>query len=176
MAKRYCSFPKDPFGFRDWYESQFGDLCKTHDEAYALGYKTGGCKLCADFKFAYGIASRGHGTLAILSLIAVQAPWLWWKWGKNTCKAIIKRKESDMKQEKKPEMVSSTSDERTRNNVMRHEYKVLSDEEKAAMQAIKDDGLALHDFIDSLGESRELSIAKTKLEEAVMWTVKHITG
>ena len=72
--------------------------------------------------------------------------------------------------------VDSTSDQRTVNNVMRHAYRVLSDEEKAAMQKIKDDGLALHAFLDQLGASRELSIAKTKVEEAVMWTVKHITA
>lgn len=71
--------------------------------------------------------------------------------------------------------VNSTSDERTVNNTMRHAYRVLSDEEKAQMQAIKDKGLELHDLIDSIGGSRELSLAKTKTEEAVMWAVKHIT-
>lgn len=71
--------------------------------------------------------------------------------------------------------VDSTSDERTVNNVMRHQYRVLGDSEKAAMQAIKDKGLELHNLIESLGASRELSIAKTKTEEAVMWTVKHLT-
>lgn len=75
-----------------------------------------------------------------------------------------------------PETVGSTSDERTVNNTMRHAYRVLSDEEKANMQKIKDDGLAFHQFIDSLGQSRELSVAKTKIEEAVMWAVKHITA
>jgi hypothetical protein len=58
--------------------------------------------------------------------------------------------------------VPSTSDERTVNNVMRHAYRVLSDEEKAAMQKIKDDGLALHDFLSSLGSSRELALAKPR--------------
>ena len=72
--------------------------------------------------------------------------------------------------------VDSTSDARTVNNVMRHAYRVLTDDEKAVMQKIKDDSLALHEFIGSLGGSRELSIAKTKIEEAVMWAVKHITG
>lgn len=72
--------------------------------------------------------------------------------------------------------VPSTSDDRTVNNVMRHAYRVLSDEEKAIMQKLKDDALALHEYIGSLGASRELSIAKTKIEEAVMWAVKHVTG
>ena len=71
--------------------------------------------------------------------------------------------------------VGSTSDERTANNVMRHEYRVLSDLEKQQMQAIKDKGLELHDLIKSIGTSRELSLAATKTEEAVMWAVKHIT-
>ncbi len=73
------------------------------------------------------------------------------------------------------ETVNSTSDQRTVNNVMRHAYRVLSDEEKAQMQAIKDKGLEMHNLIESLGASRELSIAKTKCEEVVMWAVKHLT-
>jgi hypothetical protein len=72
-------------------------------------------------------------------------------------------------------LVDSTSDQRTINNVMRHAYRVLSDEEKITMQAIKDKGLELHDLIESIGSSRELSLAKTKTEEAVMWAVKHLT-
>ena len=71
--------------------------------------------------------------------------------------------------------VESISDQRTVNNVMRHAYRVLTDVEKSQMQAIKDKGLELHQLIDSLGVSRELSIAKTKSEEAVMWAVKHLT-
>lgn len=74
------------------------------------------------------------------------------------------------------EVVNSTSDERTVNNVMRHGYRVLSDEEKAQMQQVKDDGLALWELFDRIGNSREISLAKTKIEEAVMWAVKHITA
>lgn len=73
-------------------------------------------------------------------------------------------------------VVDSTSDARTVNNVMRHQYRVLSDAEKAQMQAVKDKGLELHEMIQSIGKSRELSLAATKTEEAVMWAVKHITG
>jgi hypothetical protein len=72
--------------------------------------------------------------------------------------------------------VDSTSDERTINNVMRHGYRVLSDAEKEQMQRLKDDGLAFWELIDSIGQSRELSLAKTKVEEAVMWAVKHVTA
>jgi len=71
--------------------------------------------------------------------------------------------------------VDSASDERTVNNTMRHAYRVLSDDEKAQMKKIKDMGLEFHDYIASLGGSRELSLAKTKVEEAVMWAVKHLT-
>ena len=72
--------------------------------------------------------------------------------------------------------MDSTSDERVTNNVMRHEYKVLSEEEKTQMQVVKDKGLDLHNVFDMLGQSREVSLAKTKIEEAVMWAVKHVTG
>jgi hypothetical protein len=72
--------------------------------------------------------------------------------------------------------VDSSSDARTVNNTMRHQYRVLSDAEKANMQAIKDKGLEFHELIAGLGNSREISIAKTKIEEAVMWGVKHITA
>lgn len=71
--------------------------------------------------------------------------------------------------------VESTSNERTVNNTMRHQYRVLSDEEKAQMQKIKDMGLEMLTYIDGIGASREMSIAKTKIEEAVMWAVKHVT-
>lgn len=71
--------------------------------------------------------------------------------------------------------IPSGSDDRTVNNVMRHEYRVLSDKEKADMQVVKDLGLDLWNYFDGMGSSRELSLAKTKIEEAVMWAVKHLT-
>ena len=71
--------------------------------------------------------------------------------------------------------IDSASDERTTNNVMRHEYRVLGETEKASMQAIKDCGLGFHELLTATGDSRELALAKTKIEEAVMWAVKHIT-
>lgn len=72
--------------------------------------------------------------------------------------------------------VDSASDARTVNNAVRHNYRVLSDAEKANMQSIKDEGLKFHDLIAGMGNSREISLAKTKVEEAVMWAVKHITA
>lgn len=72
--------------------------------------------------------------------------------------------------------VDSSSDARTVNNTMRHQYRVLSEAEKANMQAIKDAGSAFHELISGMGNSREISLAKTKVEEAVMWGVKHLTA
>lgn len=71
--------------------------------------------------------------------------------------------------------VDSTSDQRTTNNVMRHEYRVLTEEEKFYMKKLKDDGLAFILMLDALGAKREYSIAKTKIEEAIMWAVKGLT-
>lgn len=74
--------------------------------------------------------------------------------------------------------VSSESDDRTVNNTMRHQYRVLTDEEKALMVALKDKG---EEFINLLQQastrirSRESEIARTKMEEAVMWAVKGLT-
>ena len=73
------------------------------------------------------------------------------------------------------DFVDSKGDDRVVNNVMRHEYRVLTDAEKSLMQAIKDKGLEMHNLIESIGQSRELALAKTKTEEAVMWAVKHLT-
>lgn len=74
--------------------------------------------------------------------------------------------------------IDSGSDERVVNNVMRHEYRVLSEMEKEQMKKIKDMGLDFHSYLSSICDgqlSRELAIARTKIEEAVMWAVKHIT-
>lgn len=74
------------------------------------------------------------------------------------------------------EKIDGTSDERTINNVMRHEYRILSDEEKAALKTLKDAGRDMHEFLARLGASVEIEYAKQKVEEAVMWGVKHITA
>lgn len=73
--------------------------------------------------------------------------------------------------------MKSTDDNRIVNNVVRHEYKVLSPEEKLAMKAIKDAGLSfLNDLDKYVHPGREKSLAITKIEEAVMWAVKSITA
>lgn len=79
--------------------------------------------------------------------------------------------------------VDSTSDDRTVNNVMRHQYRVLDAGEKTAMQSIKDDALDLWKVFDALGSDttdgdrrRCYALAKTKIEEAVMWAIKGLTA
>lgn len=80
--------------------------------------------------------------------------------------------------------VDSSSDERVVNNVMRHNYRVLEENEKQHMLNIKDAGLAFVNLLHGVGgtdptldrqASRELALAQTKVEEAVFWAVKHIT-
>lgn len=71
--------------------------------------------------------------------------------------------------------IPSEADDRTANNVVRHEYRILSDVEKAQMLSLKDIGAAFIAKCDEIGASRELSLAKTNAEQAVMWAVKHVT-
>lgn len=72
--------------------------------------------------------------------------------------------------------LDSAGDDRTANNAVRHQYRLLSDEEKDRMVRLKDAGAAFIREIEATGSSRELSLAKTKVEEAVFWAVKHVTA
>lgn len=71
--------------------------------------------------------------------------------------------------------IDSASNDRTANNAVRHAYRVLSDAEKQQMVDLKDIGAAFIAKCQEIGGSRELSLAVTKAEEAVMWAVKHVT-
>jgi hypothetical protein len=74
-------------------------------------------------------------------------------------------------------MIDSESDARTVNNTVRHQYRVLNDAEKKAMGVLKDIGITFIRQIElCVPEGREASIAKTKIEEAVMWAVKGLTS
>lgn len=55
-------------------------------------------------------------------------------------------------------------------------YRQLSDDEKRTVDAIKSSAELLERHIKSAGPSRHQSLAMTKLEEAVMWAVKGVTG
>jgi hypothetical protein len=72
--------------------------------------------------------------------------------------------------------VKPESDDRTANNAVRHTYRVLTDEEKAQMVELKDIGAAFIAKCHEVGKSRELSLAVTNAEQAVMWAVKHVTA
>lgn len=76
--------------------------------------------------------------------------------------------------------VASESDERLANNsenAMRHNYRVLSETEKAGMVAIKDAGALFLITLDAHSKpGRCDALARTKIEEAVMWAVKGVTG
>jgi hypothetical protein len=75
------------------------------------------------------------------------------------------------------ETVKSQSDDRVVNNTVRHNYRVLTPEEKLAMVAVKDGGLELLNTLDRFVQpGRELEFAKARVEEAVMWAVKSITA
>ena len=71
--------------------------------------------------------------------------------------------------------VNSASDDRTANNAVRHIYRILSDAEKQQMTDLKDIGAAFISKCQEIGGSRELSLAITNAEQAVMWAVKHVT-
>ena len=45
-----------------------------------------------------------------------------------------------------------------------------------AMKAIKKKGQELSDLLESFDGSREMSLAKTKAEESIMWAVKAVTA
>ena len=74
------------------------------------------------------------------------------------------------------ETVNSASDDRTVNNTVRHQYRVLTDEEKQQMLELKDLGAAFIAKCNEIGKSREMSLAVTNAEQAVMWAVKHVTA
>lgn len=71
--------------------------------------------------------------------------------------------------------VKSESDDRTANNAVRHTYRILTDDEKAQMVTLKDLGAAFIAKCQEIGGSRELALAITNAEQAVMWAVKHVT-
>lgn len=81
-------------------------------------------------------------------------------------------------------MIDSASDDRTANNAVRQEYRTLSEVEKIQMTRLKDLGAQfitlLHEVggTDPEGEhfaSRDLSLANTHAEDAVMRAVRHVT-
>ena len=60
-------------------------------------------------------------------------------------------------------------------NSVRRQYRDLTDNEKELVSRAKAAGAEFLALCDEAGSRRESSIAKTKIEEAVMWLVKGIT-
>ena len=60
-------------------------------------------------------------------------------------------------------------------SIFRQDYRELTEAEKGAIVQIKDTTEDLWQLFGTAGSSREIAIAKTKLEEAVMWAVKGLT-
>ena len=82
-------------------------------------------------------------------------------------------------------MIDSASDDRTTNNAVRHRYRILSEVEKANMMRVKDAGAAFIALLHEIGgtepsgdrfASRDLALANTHAEDAVMRAVRHITA
>ena len=68
-------------------------------------------------------------------------------------------------------------------DTFRKEYKPLTDQQKSWMGEVKDKAEALLTAMNSGMEpdersdrAREMAVAKTNLEQSVMWAVKAITG
>lgn len=49
--------PAIPY-FRNWFESQYGDICEIHDKAY----DDNKCLICADYKFIYRMIVQDYRT------------------------------------------------------------------------------------------------------------------
>lgn len=83
------------------------------------------------------------------------------------------------------EYVESTSDERVINNSTRQNYRVLSDEKKNDVNEVKALGADFVALLHRVGgtpnnpdahfASRDLALANTHIEDAVMRAVRHIT-
>ena len=56
------------------------------------------------------------------------------------------------------------------------QYRELTDEEKALVASVKDQAAVLYETIEKIKDGREKSVAKTNLEQSVMWAVKGITA
>lgn len=54
--------------------------------------------------------------------------------------------------------------------------RLLSGEEKMQVKEIKDIEADFIRLCQRIGKSRELSLAITKMEEAVFWSTRHVTG
>ena len=84
-----------------------------------------------------------------------------------------------------PDTVASVSDARTVNNTTRQRYRVLSELEKAQCDGLRELGAMFIGLLHEIGgtdpddtrmASRDLSLALTHMEDAVMRAVRHVTA
>lgn len=61
-------------------------------------------------------------------------------------------------------------------DTFRKEYRKLEPREVALVQEVKERADAMLMTLEAIGSGRDQALAKTKLEESVMWAVKAITG
>ena len=65
-------------------------------------------------------------------------------------------------------------------NIFRKDYRQLSEEEVAQVRNVKDKAWDLYQLlvVESVakGDPRAMAVARTKLEEVVMWATKSITA
>lgn len=61
-------------------------------------------------------------------------------------------------------------------STFRHAYRPLTAVEKQLVESIKDKAEELELLFELALQGREIALARTKLEETVMWAVKGITG
>lgn len=59
-------------------------------------------------------------------------------------------------------------------DVMNKESKKLSEEQIKNIALVKNIGNGFHEMLELLPKNREMSLSKTKLEEAVMWATKGV--
>lgn len=50
----------------------------------------------------------------------------------------------------------------------------LVEKRKMELQGVNNLGKTFSEYIESIGQSRELSLAKTRIEEAIMWAEQHL--
>jgi hypothetical protein len=64
-------------------------------------------------------------------------------------------------------------------DIFKKTYKELTPEMKAFLDKLKEKAQELYDVIDKGGtpnNGREIALAKTNLEQSIMWAVKGLTG
>jgi len=76
---------------------------------------------------------------------------------------------------------NSTDPQRVNVSGVRHKYRELTAAERDAVDALKNAGQRFWDIVEAqaierAGQARSYALAKTKVEEAVMWAVHGVTS